>query len=143
MGDNDRRKGMPTPYSLKNRAFTDNIHMIAREKIYPYLFGVQPEEIEYCYPAELEYLDLNFAIDKILKVKRRQGRTKYKFTYTIQERFRPPECYEKYKDITITLENTITGQPSELYKIAAQVFVYGYVDNEENPSDFIYWVAVD
>jgi len=62
--------------------------------------------------------------------------------FLVQERFRKPK-YSNYRDITITEWNTITNLPSELYKLNAGLFVYGYADNWPNPSDFIEVVVVD
>jgi len=51
--------------------------------------------------------------------------------FFIQERFRKPR-YQSFEDATITEWNTVTGLPSELHKIAAQIFVYGYYDLPTN-----------
>jgi hypothetical protein len=51
--------------------------------------------------------------------------------FFIQERFREP-YYRKFRDATVTEWNTVTDLPSELHKIAAQIFVYGYYDPAKN-----------
>ncbi|MFW6024811.1 MAG: hypothetical protein ACOCRX_00570, partial [Candidatus Woesearchaeota archaeon] len=45
------------------------------------------------------------------------------------------------KDITVTEWNNASNQPSELYKITAGVFLYGYYD--EIDSRFIDAIAID
>lgn len=49
------------------------------------------------------------------------------FTFTFQERFRKMQ-YINNQDITLTEWNTASNTPSELYKISANYFLYGYFD---------------
>lgn len=124
-----------TPYSAANQAFSNRAHLAAQRLIYPMLFGVAAQHIAFeCTSLHLgereRILDGAMAVDRIAHVAVPGLRNP--LSHTIQERFRQPE-FEKYRDLTVTEWNTITDQPSELYKITAGLFVYGYynplVDN--------------
>jgi hypothetical protein len=50
--------------------------------------------------------------------------------FTIQERFRRPR-YAEFQDLTLTEWNGNSNLPSELYKIRAGMFLYGYYSEED------------
>jgi hypothetical protein len=74
-----------------------------------------------------DVLDGALGIDRIVKVKGLPKFLRQPITFTVQERFRRIE-FAKWKDVTITEWNNVTNQPSELYKIIANIFLYGYYD---------------
>jgi hypothetical protein len=83
--------------------------------------------------------DGEMAIDRIVKVK--VERLKYPLSFTVQERFRQNGEMQKYMDITITEWNNVSDLPSELYKLAANIFVYG--DYDENTDQIEAAIAFD
>lgn len=134
-----------TPFSQDNKNFTDKCHLLAQRIIYPKLFNVPFEMLKFEDSSlgtndKNNILDGQMAIDRIVKVKKEGFNSDVEFM--VQERFRQPK-YAKYKDLTITEWNTITNLPSELYKLNAGLFVYGYANNFPDPSGFIEVVVVD
>lgn len=135
---------MRTPYSTDNAKFSNTAHECAREKIYPALFGVDQSRLAFDAKTLLDesergrVLDGAMAIDHIVRVN--VLRLRQSLAFTIQERFRRPEWAHK-RDITITEWNHATNQPSELYKLEANLFVYGYFN--EQTSSFIEVVTVN
>lgn len=122
-----------TPYSKTNRGFSDKAHLAALKEIYPKIG--KPVNCVSCSVCEnihvvSDYIDMNFGIDKIIKIGN--------YTYSFQERFREDK-FRHYNDITITESNPNSGKQGELYKMAAQYFVYGYFDG----TNFTEWVIVD
>lgn len=122
---------MRTPYSSKNAKFSNDAHAAAQSLIYPRVFGLPLQNLEFedtllNLNKRGEALDGQMAIDRIVKVTARAG-LKQPLTFTVQERFRKPH-FLKYQDITITEWNHNSNLPSELYKITANIFVYGYFD---------------
>lgn len=121
---------MSTPYSKDNKTFSDMAHMAARNQVYPYLFNVDEEALAYEKQGEFEddrwqALDGQMAIDRIVRVGVHGLRAP--LIFTIQERFREKR-WSEYKDITVTEWNHNSNIPSELYKITANLFLYGYYD---------------
>ena len=121
---------MKTPYSTKNAEFSQIAHNAARQQIYPRLFGPN-NTLEYESPDLHEtefnrFMDTQMGIDKIVNVTV-TGQFKYPIKFTVQERFRKQQ-YADFEDITITEYNPLSGLPSELYKLQAMFFVYGYFD---------------
>jgi len=132
---------MPTAYSQGNQSFSDNAHVCAQAQIYPELFNVKPEQLKFTSTslslgAKEKILDGEMAIDRIVSVKVRWFRADIEFT--IQERFRRKK-YAKHKDITITEWNKTTDMKSELFKLNAGIFVYGYYDDEAD--NMLDWIA--
>lgn len=116
-----------TAFSGANWDKTHAAHLAARDQFYPKLW---PNALQ------LQFLDvtgavhdLKYAIDCIVAVTVEGFRAPLKFF--IQERFRDPYA-TKFRDATVTEWNTVTNLPSELHKIAAQIFVYGYYDLASN-----------
>ena len=116
-----------TQFSRDNWDDTHAAHMAAREQFYPKLWpnALRLQFVDVTGAVE----DLKYGIDCIVAVTVAGFRAPLKFF--IQERFRKPG-YQSFKDATITEWNTVTGLPSELHKIAAQIFVYGYYDRPTN-----------
>lgn len=135
---------MYTPFSNDNADFTNKAHQAARWQVYPMLFRLPIDNLEFestllnMGERERQY-DGEMAIDRIVKVKPATFDIQ-PLGFTIQERFRKPK-FAKYKDITITEWNPISNKPGELYKLQAQLFMYGYY-NEANNS-FIDVVVFD
>lgn len=113
---------MGTECSEENKAFTNRAHLAAQKKIYPALLGVPFDQLEFEDTTDGP-LDYEMGIDRIVRIKTDPRQIGYPIT--IQERFRNRE-WEQKRDITITKMNNATGLPSELYKLQAGLFVYGY-----------------
>jgi hypothetical protein len=118
-----------TAFSQSNWDKTHAAHLAAREQFYPKLW---PNAVK------IEYLDttgatadLKYGIDVIVAVTSPDTKLRGPIKFFIQERFREP-YYRKFGDATITEWNTVTNLPSELHKIAAHIFVYGYYDPARN-----------
>lgn len=118
---------MITPYDKTRQLFSDKGHAKAQSVVYPHLFNVKREQLEFTVLEEekAKELDCEQAIDRLVKVEV-AGLTG-KVTFTVQERFRTPK-YVDYQDVTITEWNHNSNLPSELYKIRANLFLYGYYD---------------
>lgn len=133
-----------TIYEKSNADFSNACHELARLIIYPQLFQAHPENISYEEETLLgesergKILDGEMGIDRILHCKVRGLNGDLKFT--IQERFRKAQ-YASFRDMTITEWNHASNLPSELYKINAGIFLYGYANAAVN--DFIEVVAVN
>jgi len=122
---------MATPFSPERKAFSDAAHEAARTLLYPSIFCVSPEQLSFEEQGDLTAnerwgaLDGEMAIDRLVKV-HIEG-YKQAIAFTIQERFRTPD-FARFRDLTITEWNTRTSLPSELYKLHAGMFLYGYFD---------------
>ena len=116
-----------TAFSGQNWEITHAAHLAAREQFYPKLWpnALRIQFIDVTGAVE----DLKYGIDCIAAVYVKGFRAPLKFF--IQERFREP-YFRKFRDATVTEWNTVTDLPSELHKIAAQIFVYGYYDPAKN-----------
>lgn len=126
---------MPTPFSAQQKAFSDKAHEAARMLLYPALFNVAPEQLHFEEQGDINddpryaALDGEMAIDRLVRVT--LGTFRRPLTFTVQERFRKPE-YAKYRDLTVTEWNVWTNRESELYKLQAALFLYGYYDPFNN-----------
>jgi hypothetical protein len=120
-----------TPYSKMRQEFSDRGHKKAQSVIYPALFNVKQEQIEFIIleEGEAKLQDCEYAVDRLIKVQV-AGLTG-KITFTIQERFRMPK-FSDFQDVTITEWNHNSNLPSELYKIRANLFLYGYYDHKND-----------
>jgi len=121
-----------TPYSKDNAAFSEQAHLAAQDLVYPAIFKTTRDKLTFESTlvndnAKGAVLDGDMAIDKIVKVTAIHDLFKQPLQFTVQERFRRME-FMKWQDITITEWNNRSGLPSELYKLAANIFVYGYFD---------------
>lgn len=136
---------MRTQFDEKNKSFTDKCHMIAQEKFYPVVFNTTQDKIESVDTSlskgeKEQILDGQMAVDRILHVTVFDLMQPLEFT--IQERFRRPE-YLKWQDVTITEWNRNSNLPSELYKLNAGMFVYGYANDAYKPTDLLQAYAVN
>lgn len=135
-----------TVYQKDNANYSDKVHMLARELVYPKLFGADAANITYEADTLVgqsplgDVLDGQMGIDRIVRVsvKGLSGA----LSFTVQERFRRPS-YAKYRDITVTEWNHASGVPSELYKIQAQIFLYGFANDEQNPTWITEAIAIN
>lgn len=132
-----------TIYQPENAEFSDKAHIAARTKLYPYIFNKHHnqllfENISSDTSPKGRILDGEMGVDRLLKVTVPDLRNP--LVFTVQERFRRPS-YAKFKDITITEWNNASNQPSELYKINAGIFLYGYYDINTNA--FIDAIAIN
>lgn len=117
-----------TPFSNDMKAFSDEAHMAARKLIYPKLFSTLETNITYAKQEDIMTdrggaLDADLSIDRVVKVS--VSGLRMPLVFTFQERFRSP-YYAGWQDITLTEWNPASNTPSELYKISANFFLYGY-----------------
>lgn len=134
---------MPTPFSDDNKDFTNVAHNAARRDIYPALFPHAHyisfvEQLDVKEDAVWSMLDGKLGIDRIAEVY--GGTAAHPLTFTVQERFRRAQ-YASYRDVTITKFNTETEMPSELHKLGAQLFIYGYYDDSSDK--FVDFVVIN
>lgn len=109
---------MTTPYSTENANKSNVAHGLALRQFYPTCFANIDYEIESAVGLAN---DFNRAIDYIARLKEKSGN----LNLTIQERFRSDK-YRHYQDITITEFNRASDMAGELYKMEADLIVYGY-----------------
>jgi hypothetical protein len=119
-----------TIYECDNASFSNRAHKAARSKLYPQIFNVPASSLEFedtllGMNDRAQILDGEMGVDRIVRVSIRHLRAP--LVFTVQERFRRP-AFAKYKDLTVTEWNHASNLPSELYKINAGLFVYGYYD---------------
>jgi len=134
---------MSTPYSAENQSFSDAAHLCAQRTVYPVIFkcdisNMVFESANVSDGGRLAILDGEMAIDKIVHVQVKTLRAP--IVFTIQERYRRL-VNRRFTDLTITEFNNVTKQPSELYKMTAGIFLYGFYDDNKNK--FERWVAAD
>lgn len=134
---------MKTPFSAANSDFSKQAHQAAMHQVYPHIFSGQSIKRIASRATLLDMgpqeriLDGAMGIDYIIEV-HHKGLI-LPIETTVQERFRRPH-YAGRKDITITEWNYQTNLPSELYKIKAELFVYGYYDQDRDTC--FDWVVV-
>lgn len=128
-----------TPHSQENALFTQKAHLAAQKKIYPYLFKVVPEALKFTDTTIKEageesknsILDGEMGVDCITTI--HVPHLRHPLQVTSQERFRRfDDKYKEKRDLTVTEHNRSSDLPSELYKTASGIFVYGYYDEKEN-----------
>lgn len=121
-----------TLFSTADSTFSLNAHTFAQSQIYAFLWpGKTVTMVDATISREASgliegKLDGEMGIDRIALVSSDGLRLPIK--YTIQERFRR-ESFKRWGDITMTEWNNASNTPSELYKIQADLFVYGYFDS--------------
>lgn len=118
---------MYTPYNRDRQEFSDKGHLKAQSVIYPKLFNTTQDKLEFAILDEekAKMLDCEEATDR--RVRATVTGLKGPLSFDFQERFRKPK-YMDYQDITMTEWNYNSDLPSELYKIRAHLFLYGYYD---------------
>jgi hypothetical protein len=134
---------MGTPYSQENQALSDAAHLASQTQVYPFVFNCDSSRLSFeCTSLSVSdkaaILDGEMGVDRIVRVSCLD--LPRPISFCIQERFRNIK-YSGYQDLTITTWNTITGQPSELYKINAGLFLYGFYNSASNL--FGDWVMVN
>lgn len=131
---------MYTPYSPQNQSFSDAAHEAAQSRVYPALLDCDHSLLSFDSSSvgdggEKAILDGQMAVDRIVSVT--VSGLRGPIEHMIQERFRRPE-YARFRDITITEWNHASNQKSELYKLKAGVFLYGYFNaNDESFGEVI------
>lgn len=118
-----------TPYSKSNQSFSDSAHALAQTDAYPLIFGDSQLSFEPLPPEQARTLDADMGTDRHVRVHVHGLRAPY--SVLVQERFRRPK-FADFQDITITEWNHNSGQQGELYKIKAEMFLYGYYDETAN-----------
>lgn len=124
--------------------WSDKAHLLARGMVYPWFFGVDAEHLAYQDGVQFSdgeqgrILDGEKGIDRIVGAP--VDNFAHLIPHTVQERFRN-ESYAHFQDLTMTEINTVSGKPSEVYKIQAQLFLYGYVNTQA--TKFHQWLIVD
>ena len=131
-----------TLYEQDNADFSNRAHMRARDVLYPRIFNVRRERLQFedtllAQSDRAKILDGEMGVDRIVRVTIHNLHAPLMFT--VQERFRRPE-FAKYQDMTVTEWNHASNLPSELYKINAGLFLYGYFD--ERTSVFVDAIAI-
>ncbi len=135
-----------TKYNKEYADFSDRAHFSAQSKLYPDIFGVDKENIEFEFNTgevmehnrKGEALDGDLGIDRVARIDK--GGFKEPIRVTIQERFRTPE-FLGFNDITITEWNNASDRRSEFYKLTAHLFVYAFWD--EKRDKFLDAIAVN
>ena len=118
---------MYTPYNRDRQEFSDRGHKKSQSVVYPKLFNTTQDKLEFAVLDEekAKMLDCEEATDR--RVRATVTRLKGPLSFDFQERFRRPKFMD-YQDITMTEWNYNSNLPSELYKIRAHLFLYGYYD---------------
>lgn len=134
---------MQTPYSQDNQDFSDRAHVAAQSQVYQYALDADASSLAFrCTSLAVgekeRVLDGEMGVDRIVEVSCLSMRKP--ITFCVQERFRRIR-YRGFKDITVTTWNTRTNQPSELYKINAGLFLYGFFDDETG--EVVEWLMVN
>jgi len=123
-----------TPYSVCNQQFSDAAHRLAVKEIYPQVFrcdasAITIESMHVQDGGISAVYDGKLGIDKIISIS--VPELLAPLCFTIQERWLRPSN-ESFQSLTITEWNNNSNLPSELYKIKAGMFVFGYYDETEN-----------
>jgi hypothetical protein len=121
-----------TRYDKHNGDFSNRAHEAAKRLLYPSIFNVPFSALEFEstlleQDAKSKLLDGQMGIDRLVRV--RVDSLPAPLEFAIQERFRRVR-FMNYKDLTITEWNYASGIKSELYKIKAGMFLYGYYDEQ-------------
>lgn len=142
---------MGTPFDIDRAEFSNRAHQAAQRLLYPQIFGIPLTDLEFEEAGTLldegergRVLDGELAIDRVVKVSTLAFDAP--LVFPTQERFREPDYYGnlrgRCRDVTITKWNHKTNLPSELHKITADLFLYGFFD--EGRCDFLdaiaFWV---
>lgn len=97
----------------------------AQSQFYPLLFPGRALKFE---DVTKTVQDLEYAIDVQVAVDAPHLRAPLRFS--VQERWRTDLAAMQWGDVTVTEWNLDTGRPSELHKLGAHLFVYGFYDKE-------------
>ena len=134
-----------TPFSTANARFSDEGHKLAQRLVYPIHFKTEQSELGFETTkvggtTRASLLDGEMAIDRIVTVRKQTSTLRIPMRYTVQERFRDVKWLMK-QDITITEWNHLSNLGSELYKMFASLFVYGYVSFDRR--GFADWIVCE
>jgi hypothetical protein len=145
---------MSTIYQPLNAAFSEQAHRAARTLIYPALFRVSPERLEFeatqveRQPGEdfshsrNSILDGDLKVDRLVRVN--TSGESAPFLFTIQERFRRTKYHERYgRQVCLTKRNLDTRQPSEFFNACADFLVYGWFEDQPEGGYFLDAVVID
>lgn len=142
---------MRTRYEAHQGDFSYKAHLAARRQVYPLIFGtdeVSYEDVRLETSPRGKILDGELGVDVVARPSRPDldlgpGRTKLnsRLHFYVQERFRRPR-YRGYGDVTITEFNHASGEPSELYKIAAGLMLYGLYNESTGLFESAYAIDV-
>jgi hypothetical protein len=120
---------MRTAFSQRNSAFSAAVHAEARQAIYTALW---PGATWTVLHQSGTPLDLLCAVDECVRVCPSPSlglSLRAPIEFTIQFRYRREDAgYRDRRDVTITEWNLDSGEPSELHKLYAHYFVYGWFD---------------
>lgn len=125
---------MRTAFSEQRWLFTKRAHLAARKQLYGQWWPGRVTFDDVTKTAQ----DLEYAIDCQLSITIPDLRAPIKMS--VQERFREPR-FMRWGDVTITEWNLASDLPSEIHKLAAQMFVYGFYDDRTDR--IVAAVAVD
>lgn len=118
-----------TAFSGENFSFSSKAHKAAERQFYPKLW---PDCTINFTDTTKAAEDLVYAVDCIAEVSLPDLDARAPIKFYIQERWRRPSFRQRFTDMTITEWNLRTNQPSELHKLAAQLFVYGFYDERQD-----------
>ena len=121
---------MRTTFSAERMEYTRRAHLAAQRQFYPLMFHHQPIAFEDTVGT---VRDLRYAIDCQLAVTS-VGDLRAPLPFSVQERWRDP-AYRRFGDVTVTEWNLASGEPSELHKFSAQLFVYGFYNADADLID--------
>jgi hypothetical protein len=114
-----------TPYSKDNQAFSDKGHLCAQRTLYPLIFPNSELQFVPLPEEQARTLDADMSTDRHVLVKVQTLREA--FSVLVQERFRQIR-FADFQDVTITEWHHNSNLPGELYKIKAEMFLYGYYE---------------
>jgi hypothetical protein len=115
-----------TTFSAERMDYSKRAHLAAQQQFYSHMFPGLPLTFE---DTVSTVRDLDYAVDCIASVTRDELRAPLLFP--IQERWRDPQ-FMGHGDVTVTEWNLLTNLPSELHKLGAHLFVYGFYDSSED-----------
>lgn len=115
---------MKTGFSPARMADTQQAHRAAQRQFYPRLFPGLAIAFESTVD---EIADLKYAVDCRVAVTVRQP-LRAPLTFSVQERWRTDLDAMSWGDVTVTEWNVASDTPSELHKLGAHLFVYGFYD---------------
>lgn len=127
---------MSTTFSASRMEDSHLAHLAAQEQFYPLLFP----KVALAFEDTVKTVkDMEYAVDCIVAISLKQLRAPLQLS--VQERWRTDLEAMSWGDITVTEWNLDTDLPSELHKLGAQLFVYGFYDK---PADrIVAAIAVD
>jgi hypothetical protein len=115
---------MNTTFDENRFKFSQAAHMAAERDVYP---GWFPSGVKFLDVTKTKS-DLDYAVDCEAQIYSPDPLVRTSFRMLIQERWRLPKSQD-WRDMTITEWNLASNTPSELYKLAAGLFVYGYYNS--------------